>query len=83
MALSLPKEYTKKFIPNIGKNGIINKEKASLSEQKNLRRSNSGKLIFNNEINKDTEIENDSHLISTKNVVSEFLKSLILKKKFG
>ena len=81
LALSLPKEYTKKFIPNIGKNGIINKEKASLSEQKNLRRSNSGKLIINNEINKDTEIENDSHLISTKNIVPELLKSLILKKE--
>ena len=51
-----------------------------LSEQKNLRSSNSGKIIKNTELNKDLEVPNYSHL-SSKNIVPELLKTLILKKE--
>ena len=86
LALPLPIDYIKKFMPKVGKNGILIKEKTNGEKinntTKDIKRSNSGKLISDKELNKDDDkIMNNSNLISTKNIVPDLLKNLILKKE--
>ena len=86
LALSLPIDYIKKFMPKAGKNGILIKEKAKGEKINNttndIKRSNSGKVISDKGLNKDDDkITNNSNLISSKNIVPDLLKNLILKKE--
>ena len=81
LALPLTIEYIKKFIPQIENIETSSKEK-SVVENKSIKKSNSGKNIIGKELTKDTEnICDEAHLISTKNIVPELLKNIILKKE--
>ena len=87
LVLPLPIDYIKKFIPKVGKNSIITKEKSKGEKINNttneIKRSNSGNIIVDKEQSKDDEnkIMNNSNLISTKNIVPNLLKNLIIKKE--
>ena len=90
LALPLPIEYIKKFIPNIGKNGFVNKPKFSekidnnnITDNNIIKKANSGEIIENKELDESIEkkAHNESHLISTKNIIPSLLKNLVLKKE--
>ena len=93
LALPLPIEYIKKFIPKIGKNGFVNKaEKAdndNITDNNIIQKANSQEIkenIENKELNENIDKikisnESQSHLISTKNIVPNLLKNLVLKKE--
>ena len=90
LALPLPIEYIKKFIPNIGKNGFVNKPKFSekidnnnITDNNIIKKANSGEIIENKELDDSIEkkAHNESHLISTKNIIPSLLKNLVLKKE--
>ena len=93
LALPIPIEYIKKFIPKIGKNGFVNKaEKAdndNITDNNIIQKANSQEIkenIENKELNENIDKikisnESQSHLISTKNIVPNLLKNLVLKKE--
>ena len=83
LALPLSIEYIKKYMPNAGNNGIINKEKSKGEKINNIKRTNSGNIFSGKELSKnnDNKIINNSDLVGTKDVVPNLLKNLILKKE--
>ena len=83
LALPLSIEYIKKYMPNAGNNGIINKEKSKGEKINNIKRTNSGNIFSEKELSKkdDNKIINNSDLVGTKDVVPNLLKNLILKKE--
>ena len=83
LALPLSIEYIRKYMPNAGNNGIINKEKSKGEKINNIKRTNSGNIFSGKELSKndDNKIINNSDLVGTKDVVPNILKNLILKKE--
>ena len=75
LALPLSIEYIKKYMPNAGNNGIINKEKSKIN---NIKRTNSGNIFSEKQLSKnnDNKIINNSDLVGTKDVVPNLLKNL-------
>ena len=80
LALPPTPEYIKKFIPQFENIKNMSKEK-SVEIKQTIKRSNSGKNIISKELTKDTDnAEDESNLISTRNIIPDILKKNILLK---